>query len=261
MPSPFPAMNPYLEQEDAWEDFHHNFLTRAQEMLNPHVGADYLVKVEARIYIRALSEEERRFFGRADVAQSISSEAAAPTAVAGIAAPVELTLPEVEHVRESWLEIRDRRDRRVITVIELLSPTNKRRGPDRDAYLSKRNLVLGSQANLVEIDLRRGGDRPALPVLPDCDYYVFISTYEARPRAGFWPIALRDRLPSVPIPLSSDDRPASLDLQAVLNEAYDTGAYGKYIYTDTPEPPLSPADTAWARQFIPSGIYASRGTE
>lgn len=244
-------MNPFLEQEDTWEDFHHNFLTRAQEALNTQVGSDYLVKVEARVYIRALSDEERRFFGRADVAVSAFGESGAGAAVASIAAPVELVLPEVEHVRESWLEVRDRRDRRVITVIELLSPTNKKRGPDRDAYLSKRNIVLGSQTNLVEIDLRRGGKRPALPLLPDCDYYVLVSPYEQRPRTGFWPIGLRDRLPSVPVPLQVPDSPVILDLQTVLDETYEAAGYGKYIYAESPEPPLSSDDLAWARQFLP----------
>lgn len=252
MPSPFPGMNPYLEQDDSWEDFHHNLLTRAQEALNAQVGPDYLVKVESRIYIRALSEHERQFFGRADVAISAFNESGAGAAVASIAAPVELILPEVEYVRESWLEVRDRRDRRVITVIELLSPSNKKRGPDRDAYLSKRNVVLGSQTNLVEIDLRRGGERPALPVLPDCDYYVLVSPYEQRPRTGFWPIGLRDRLPSVPVPLAAHDSPASLDLQAVLDETYDAAGYGKYIFAESPEPPLAPGDAAWARQFVPA---------
>lgn len=251
MPSPFPGMNPYLEQEDTWEDFHHNFLTRAQEALNPQLGADYLVKVEDRIYIRALSEEERRFFGRADVALSTFNEPGPVAAVANIAAPVELTLPEVESIRDSWLEIRDRRDRRVITVIELLSPTNKKRGPDHDAYLTKRNVVLGSQTNLVEIDLRRGGSRPTLPPLPPCDYYVLVSQYESRPRIGFWPISLRDRLPSVPIPLAPDDPPVNLDLQRVLNQTYDLAGYGKYIYAELPDPPLTPSDASWARQFTP----------
>jgi hypothetical protein len=244
-------MNPYLEQDDTWEDFHHNFLTWSQQALSAQLGPDYLVKVEARVYIRELLAEDRHFFGRADVAVAASGDSAA-LAAALIDAPVELILPDVDRARESWLEIRDRRDRRVVTVIELLSPANKRRGPDRDAFLSKRNGVLGSQAHLVEIDLRRGGDRPSLPPLPQSDYYVFISQYEQRPRLGFWPIGLRDRLPAVPIPLAAPDPPTMLDLQAVLDRAYDSADYGKYIYSELPDPPLAPADAAWARQFLPA---------
>jgi len=244
-------MNPFLEQDDVWEDFHHNFLTWAQAALNSQLGDDYFARIEARVYIRELSEEERRFFGRADVAVSAASRPEHPTAVVELDAPVELVLPEVDLVRDSWLEIRDRRDRRVITIIELLSPANKRRGPDRDAYLSKRNGVLASQTHLVEIDLRRGGTRPELPPLPDCDYYVFICQYELRPRIGFWPIGLRDRLPTIPVPLTSSEPPIMLDLQELLHQSYDSADYGKTIYAEVPDPPLSAVDAAWSRQFIP----------
>jgi hypothetical protein len=219
-------MNPYLEQDDVWEDFHHNFLTWSQGSLNSQLGGNYLARVEVG-------------------GERLSA------AVADIAAPVELVLPEVDLVRDSWLEIRDRRDRRVVTVIELLSPANKRNGPDREAYLSKRNGILASQTHLVEIDLRRGGNRPSLPSLPACDYYVFISQYEQRPRLGFWPIGLRDRLPTIPVPLSPPDPPVELNLQAVVNQAYDLADYGKTIYLESPGPALSPADAAWARQFVP----------
>lgn len=250
MQSPFPGMNPYIEQDDVWEDFYHNFLTWAQAALNSQLGENYFARVESRVYIREVPDDERRFFGRADVAVTAVSEHQPRTAVAELAAPVELVLPTVDIGRDAWLEIRDRRDRRVVTIIELLSPTNKRRGPDRDAYLSKRNGILASQTHLVEIDLRRGGERPALPPLPDCDYYVFISQYEVRPRIGFWPLALRDPLPRIPVPLSDPDPPVELDLQGVLQKAFESADYAKTIYSETPDPPLSAADAAWAAQFI-----------
>lgn len=68
MPSPFPGMNPYLEQNDTWEDFHQNFITQAQHVLSGQVGPNYLIKIEVRLYLHELSAEERRFAGRADVA-------------------------------------------------------------------------------------------------------------------------------------------------------------------------------------------------
>ncbi|MGH7138207.1 MAG: DUF4058 family protein [Pirellulales bacterium] len=252
MPSPLPGMNPYLEQDDVWEDFHHNFFTWTQASLNSRLGENYFARIEARLYIRELSGDERRFFGRADVGVSSRGGPQPQTAVVELDAPVELVLPAVDIGRESWLEIRDRRDRRVVTVIELLSPTNKRRGPDRDAYLSKRNGILASRTHLVEIDLRRGGERPSLPPLPDCDYYVFISRYEARPRIGFWPIGLRDPLPTISVPLSDPDPPIELDLQQLLHQTYDSADYGKTIYAETPDPPLSKTDAEWARQFTPA---------
>jgi hypothetical protein len=250
MPSPFPGMNPYLEQNDTWEDFHQEFLSRARAHLAARVEPDYFVKVEVRLYIHELSAEQRRYFGRADSAVTAKHEHAQTAAVADLGAPVTLTMPAVETVRESWLEIRDRRDRRVVTVIELLSPANKERAEHREAYLAKRNVILASPTHLVEIDLRRGGERPALPQLPPCDYYVLISRDESRPEMGFWPISLRERLPTVPVPLGGPHS-VDLDLQAVLDEAYDAAHYGNYIYADQPPPPLSADEAAWARPFLP----------
>jgi hypothetical protein len=245
-------MNPYLEQSDTWEDFHHNFITRAQETLSGQVGPNYLVKIEVRLILHELSAEERRFIGRADVGVTAppgtvsSVPAGTPTA-----APVQLQLPAVEIERQSFIEIRDRRNRRVVTVIELLSPSNKTSGSDRDDYLAKRRQVLARMSHLVEIDLRRGGIRPSPPELPPCDYYVLVSRYEDRPTIGFWPLGLRQRLPVVRIPLIAPDPDAVLDLQVVLDRTYDGADYGKYIYSEMPEPPLSPEDEKWARQFVP----------
>ncbi len=251
MPSPFPGMNPYLEQNDTWEDFHQSFLIHARDILNGQVGPNYLVKVEVRLYLHELSAEERRYFGRADAA--ITRPPGAPqgsAAASGLAGPMQLTLPAVDAERHSSLEIRDRRNRRLITTIELLSPTNKTPGPDRDEYLAKRAQILGFHTNLVEIDLRRGGTRPQPPELPECAYYILVSRSESWPHVDFWPVGLRDRLPVIPIPLAPPDPPVLFDLQDALHHVYDAAGYGKYIFAETPEPPLSPADEEWARQVI-----------
>lgn len=251
MPSPFPGMNPYLEQSDAWEDFHQDFLVRARETLMSEVGENYLVKIEARLYLHELSMEERRFVGRADVAVASRVGGLQPAAATCVAAPVQLVLPAVDVQRQAYLEIRDRRNRRIVTVVELLIPANKSPGADRDAYLGKRGEILAGQTHLVEIDLRRGGARPRPPELPPCDYYALASRYEDRPNVGFWPIDLRERLPIVAVPLAAPDPDAHLDLQAALDRAYDAAGFGSYIYSETPEPPLSEEDTAWAAAFVP----------
>jgi hypothetical protein len=245
-------MNPYLEQEDTWEDFHQNFITRAQELLSGQVGPNYLVKIEVRLYLHELSAEERRYFGRADVGVTTPPPPGITGAAAAVVtAPLQLELPAVDVERQSFLEIRDRRNRRVVTVLELLSPTNKTAGSDRAAYLGKRRQLLAAPTHLVEIDLRRGGARPQPPDLPACAYYVLVSRYADRPKVDFWPIGLRERLPVVPIPLLPPDADVLLDLQALLDRVYDAANYGKYIYDETPQPPLSAADAAWARQFVP----------
>jgi hypothetical protein len=242
-------MNPYLEQSDTSEDFHHNFIARAQEVLSPLLGPNYIVKVEVRLYLHELSAAERRFMGRTDV--GVTGPPPGSHAPPGsISAPVQLEMPAVDVERHSSLEIRDRRNRRLITAIELLSPSNKTPGGDRSDDLRKRGEVLASGVNLVEIDLRRGGERPRPPELPPCDYYVLVSRSRDWPRLDFWPIGLRDRLPAVPVPLVPPDPDVLLDLQAVLDRTYDAAEYGKYIYAETPEPPLSGEDAAWARSVL-----------
>jgi len=251
MPSPFPGMNPYLEQADTWEDFHQRFITHAAAMLSGLVGARYLVKIEVRVYLHELPAEERRYFGRADVGVTGPAEARPAVATVPATAPVQLALPAVDMERRSWLEIRDRRNRHVVTMIEVLSPANKTPGPDRDDSLRKRTVIFENRIHFVEIDLRRGGERPRPRELPPCAYYVLVSRLKDRPQLGMWPLSLRDRLPVIPVPLAAPDPDVLLDLQAVLDRTYDAADYGKYIYGERPEPPLSPEEEAWARPLIP----------
>ncbi len=134
-------------------------------------------------------------------------------------------------------------------MVELLSPTNKYAGPDRDQYLVKARQLRRSRAHFVEIDLLRGGPRMPWLDMPECDYCVVVSRMERRPKAGFWPIRLRDHLPEIPIPLRQGDADARLDLQAVLHRIYDAAGYAYHIYSGPPEPA---ADAAWAAGFVPA---------
>ena len=181
MPSPFPGMNPYLEQEDAWHNFHGQFCTYCLEVLVPQVRPAYLVKSDEHVYIHELSAEERRFLGRGDVTVARSGITATATGAATTItpAPTYARVPTATDVeRHSYLEIRDRRTRELITVIELLSPSNKQTGPDREQYVSKRKQLIYSNVHFVEIDLLRGGPRLPMLDLPDCDYYAAVSRVE-----------------------------------------------------------------------------------
>ena len=104
----------------------------------------------------------------------------------------------VDVERHAFLEIRDRGNRQLVTVLELLSPSNKRPGPDREQYLAKRQQLLASSVHLVELDLLRGGPRLPMEHLPACDYCVMVSRYEDRPQCG--PVAASDcgTLPTIP---------------------------------------------------------------
>ena len=154
--------------------------------------------------------------------------------------------------RVPFLEVRDRLGRELITVLELLSPANKRGGADREQYVAKREQLLQSAAHFVEIDLLRGGRPMPLANRPKCDYSVLVSRAEARPWAGFWPIRLRRRLPVIPIPLLPADPDARIDLQEILHHVYDAAGYEDFIYATRPQPRLSAKDAAWARSFVPA---------
>jgi hypothetical protein len=252
MPSPFPGMNPYLEQEDVWHDFHERFLPLASELLVPQVRPRYIVKLDQHVYVHEHAGDERRYIGGPDLSVIESGQPASRlTASLLLDAPAYGMLPIAENVeRETFIEIRDRLGREMVTIIELLSPSNKQPGPGREQYLGKRRELLASNVHVVELDLLRGGQRMPIAGLPTCDYCAIVSRAEERPRAGIWPISLRDPLPMLPIPLRGSDPDAHLDLQALLHRLYDAAGYADYIYSDQPSPALSSADAKWAEQLV-----------
>ena len=153
--------------------------------------------------------------------------------------------------KHRWLTIRDSQNREVVTVLEVLSPSNKQ-GEDRAQYLRKRRHLFRSAAHLVEIDLLRGGERMPVDDAPESDYLVLVSRQPQRPDVDVWPVAVRQPLPAIPIPLRGGDPEPLLDLKPLIDVVYDGGVYANRLYTAPPDPPLSPADADWARAFVPA---------
>ena len=252
MPSPFPGMNPYLEHPGVWHDFHQGFIPRIRDALAAQIRPVYLAKIDDHIYIHELSADKRVLVGRPDVSVSKShGSGGVATASRVVTAPAHGHIPPaVDRLHESFIEIRDRETREVVTVIELLSPTNKTHGSDREQYLGKRNVLLASNTHAVEIDLLRGGERAPVGEMPVCDYVVMVSRSYERPRVELWPVALSDPLPTIPIPLRLGDHDATIDLKRLLDEQYDAAGYEDYIYDSPPVPPLAAKDKAWADQLL-----------
>lgn len=254
MPSPFPGMDPYIEGQ-GWLGFCTQYIAQLQRILAPLVRPHYLVFIEEYVYLVADPETGRIRPDALVVERRSSTPPTSPGAAGGVAvpeAPVMLRLPQVEVERQVYLEVRRRDTGRVVCVIEVLSPINKARGFGQQEYLAKRAAVLQSSAHLVEIDLLRGGERlPMEQPLPPATYYVIISHADLRPDCGVWPIRLQDRLPTIPVPLGDDALPVSLDLQAALDTVYDAAVYADMLdYSQGTEPPLSPADAAWAEACV-----------
>ena len=154
-------------------------------------------------------------------------------------------------IRETYLVIHQMPGREVVTVLEVLSPANKHpRGKGMSKYERKRNEVLGSRSNLVEIDLLRDGERPPFVGRVDPhDYLVLVHRGWERPRIWAKGWALRDTLPSIPVPLLRDDAPVSLDLTQAMRLVYERGAYDLVLdYERPPDPALTADQQEWARQ-------------
>lgn len=257
MPSPFPGMDPFIESQ-AWETFHHTLIAVLLESLTPRVRPRYVVRVDERVYVEhELNGPSDVFRPDVSVLERPGRETATRESPAAATSPaaqaIVLTLPMPERVREAFLAIRSRDTMQVITIIEVLSPGNKRSGSDgRREYLSKREAVLQSATHLVELDLLRRGERlPTIEALPPADHYAFVCRGTRRPRAEVYRWSLRERLLTIPVPLAGDDPDVALDLQSAVDTVYDRAGYDYALdYGRPPEPPLSESDAAWVRQRL-----------
>jgi hypothetical protein len=248
-------MNPYLEQPTIWHDFHQAYITAIRNALTPQITPEFIAKIDDHIYIHELSSEERTFLGRSDVSvlHSKRTEATA-TASRAVAAPASGRItPGVDILHEPYIELRDRETFEVVTVIELLSPTNKATGSDREQYIGKRKAILSSNTHLVEIDLLRGGLRMPIEEMPPCDYLVMVSRSYERPRVELWPLGVRDPLPLIPVPLRLGKRDATVALGQLFYEQFNAAGYENYVYRTGPQPPLAAADAAWAQELAGPG--------
>ena len=250
MPSPFPGMNPYFESPAVWHGFHQRLIPAIANALTAQLRPNYIVLIEEQIYVHEIEEPSRSLAGRADLALAELEGRNSSAAVALVEAPVVGVLTEfVDEERLGYVEIRDKGKRELVTVVELLSPANKRPGADREQYLAKRRRLLHSSTHLVEIDLLRAWPRMPVETLPVCDYLMFVSRAEARPRVGLWPCRLRESLPMIQMPLRAMTS-CTLDIQSLLHKVYDEAGYEDYLYSSPLDPPLSPADAAWAAQLM-----------
>ena len=160
-----------------WQDFHLAFLPALRGRLVAQVRPKYIVLLDEHIYVQEPPPTPRRLVGRADVwvSRPPSRKDRGAGGVGILETPVEVRIPEQDVRRVPFLEVRDRRERDLITTIELLSPANKRGGADREPYVAKRETLLKSGAHFVEIDLPRGGRPMALEGRPRAQYSVLVS--------------------------------------------------------------------------------------
>ncbi len=255
MPSPFPGMDPYIEDPEIWSDFHAGLGDEIRAELNQVLQPSYVARLAPRVTYELIEIEQRRSV-RPDVSiwQPQPPAGAMDARAVATAAPVESAVPMELPLRLYTVEVRQTGTLRLVTAIEILSPVNKRPGHEaHQDFLRKRRELLRSDVHLIEIDLLRGGQRAPLerPV-PAAPYYVTLSRANRRPLAEVWPIQIWEQLPVLPIPLLEPDPDVVLDLGRTVAAVYKRGAYGLLIdyRTPPPSPELNDAEAAWVDQTL-----------
>ena len=257
MKSPFPGMDPYLEQ--FWRDVHHRLITYSCDWLQPDLPAGLRARMEERVFVETEDAVRRPIAPDVYVVEHPRGRGTAASAESGLAVaePTVTIHLDDEPTTQGYLEIVEvGSGNRVVTVIEFLSPSNKLPGDGQDLYLAKQKQVVAAGASLVEIDLTREGRR-VLSVLPHRLAPSHRTTYAACVRRGWHPAIaelygapLQHRLPVIPIPLRQTDAQVPLDLQALVDMCYERGRYDDTDYRAEPVPPLSPDEAAWADQLL-----------
>jgi hypothetical protein len=248
-------MDPYLEGS-LWMSVHTQMSAVIAWQLAPLVRPKYLVLPTERFVLEDPDSVSITTSGSIipdvgmatrQVASRAPDEAMATTATA----PLRMTTVMPARIPHVTIEIRDTADRRLVTAIEILSPTNKR-GEGRDEYLAKRRHILLSSAHLVEVDLLRRGQRvPMREPLPQASYFVFISRVDRRPQTDVWPISLDQPLPRVPIPLETPDEDVTLDLGEALTSVYDRLGLDLAVdYTQPPEISFRTEEADLAKPYL-----------
>ena len=253
----FPGMDPYLETPAVFPGIHGPMVVYLRDQLTPLIRPRY-PGIRRRTGLRRRSPAATDWAGRRVRETRRQGDGPAVADVAVLDEPVLVEVPDVD-IREPYIEILDRESgMQVVTVIELVSPTNKYAGPGRDAYEAKQREVRGSATHLVEIDLLRYG--PHVLAVPEMqvagrfkyDYLVSVNRVGARrTRFEVYPRTVRQPLPRIRMPLAGEDPDVPLDIQAALEQAYEAGSYRQRIDYHAPcEPPLASDDQIWAEELV-----------
>ncbi len=266
MRSPFPGMDPYIDGSGVWEDFHQTLIIEIKAAISAALPERYVVRAGERSHVvLSTRDAEEEFLTQPDIgvgrlrSSSDVGKSTAPTTSAVLEtqtenAPIRMrALVEVEH-REGFLEIRELNpERKLVTCIEVLSPSNKRPGtPGWLQYTRKRQAYREGAANFVEIDLLRGGRRmPMEDDWPDSPYYVLVCRKPEAPHCTVWPAHFHRPLPTLTVPLAPPDADIHLLLQPLIDAVYARSRYDRDInYRQALHPPLSPTETAWLAQRL-----------
>jgi hypothetical protein len=261
--SPFPGMDPYLESPSLWADVHTRLITIFAEQISKSLPPRYVAELETQLVIDDRVNDPRSAVPDVTITETEQNDSrddsdtaiaiAEKTKTTIAPASLKLKFPEPVPTRITSIYVKRIEGNELVTVIELLSPANKRHGSiDRKKYVQKLFHFYHSNVHLVEIDLLRKGSRIPLVNLPkDIDYLAVVSRTYERPDSDVWTIGLRDKLPVLPVPLLPPDPDIPLDLSKALHTAYERAHYERRInYSEPPTPLLKKEDATWAWKLL-----------
>jgi hypothetical protein len=257
MPSPFPGVDPFIEAQRSWPDFHSRFMNCWCEAISAQLPENYLARLEERVEIvddpYACDGPRRRQPDIVVTQTDPSTKRSTSSSSTGLLEPVTLPYAIEEEHRQSYIEIVHGPDRAVVTVLELLSPTNKE-GNGFHAYLAKRRELLRQAIHLVELDLLLSGRRLTFAKpLPPGDFFAFVTRANRRNFSDVYSWTVRDSIPVVPVPLVPPDADLLIEMQPIANLAYERGYYHRFLkYGDEYDLPVNPPTKQWIDQIARS---------
>ena len=260
MKSPFPGMDPYLEQY--WGDAHTSLATYVKDNLQRQLPTDLIARVQEHVAVESADtygNESQSYYPDVRVEESRKKSARQSKSSRSSLAVVDFV--EVSRKSEPMTQrsiriIAPKSGNRIVTAIEIISPSNKIGVIGRTAYEKKRNELLEAEVSLVEIDLIREGipnlavRASSIPRQHRQPYRICIVRSWRADIARIRGVSLQQRLPVVPIPLREYDDEIFLDLQAMIDMVYENGRYDHSDYGQELDPPLSKADAKWANALL-----------
>lgn len=218
MKSPFPGMDPYLEQ--CWGDVRASFVVYSSDKLNCELPGDLVARINDQLFL-----------------DSTMQDSCSP------------------RTHDRFIEIREVKSDKLITVIVFIEPTEWLFDERQPLYREKVRDLQMAGVNFVEVDIVRAGPkRLNLPhdgsSRPPAPYHIVVRRGSDWGYPEIKPVSLRERLPTIHIPLRSSDTDATLDLQVILDMAYSHGRYDITDYQQDPDPPLEGHDAEWADALL-----------
>jgi hypothetical protein len=235
-------LNSYMQQQNGtWSSFHAKFANTLQELLDSTLPSNYYAALEQGFQISEIGEEKLQKSGsEPDVSilqksRSIrspqSSSVATPTATIPLRETLEFDDEDDRYIRVSVYKSEPDDVRgKLVTAIEIISPSNKPTRQGYAIYVAKRVNLLIAGINLVEIDLLHEG-HPINEKLPSYrtgennsfPYNIGVSIPYPDMESGnltWYGVDVDKPLPTIILPLAGEEK-ALLDINTAYNQVFE----------------------------------------